>query len=329
MSRELFDVVATRYGLQSVGDHGELEDSYNLNVTLEHGAGRVVVRVYRPTMTVPRLEAVQRVRRFLVDGGLPFATLRRTLDDTGWCEFDGRLIEVEEFVPSDTYMESFEHISLAMPVLAKVHNRLRLAPLDEAAATAPVANHVAAADVVEAVDASIAVLRSDVLSAAESRHVTIAQRLARQLWERAAQDDALPRQLVHGDFWDDNVKFTGSAVSLITDLDFMGNRPRVDDLALTLFFTNERLGRQDTSARRRGQLRTLVDEYDRALRPHLSAAERQALPYAIARTSLCFVADWLRDPQRAGEVLSRRGPAWSWAHAMINDTDWTTAFSLV
>jgi Ser/Thr protein kinase RdoA (MazF antagonist) len=34
---------------------------------------------------------------------------------------------------------------------------------------------------------------------------------------------------VHGDFWDDNVYFHGEELVAVTDLDFMGNRPRVDD----------------------------------------------------------------------------------------------------
>jgi Ser/Thr protein kinase RdoA (MazF antagonist) len=326
-SRELVSVVAATYGLQPVSDPHALEDSVNLNFVLWHGGRRLVVRVYRPSMTVPRLEAVQRIREFLIDGDLPFAPLRRTLDGKRWCEFDGRLVEVEEFVPSETFMESFAHIHLAMPMFAKIHNRLRVAPPDEAAATPLVANHVGADRVVDAVAAAVAALPSGDFSAAESRYVTIAETLSCQLGQaEAAYEDQLLRQLVHGDYWDDNVKFTGSRISLIIDLDFMGWRPRIDDLALTLFYANERLRRRDTSDQRRGRLRELVDAYDGALRPHLSLAERQALPYAIARTPLCFVADWVRDPGLAGEVLANRGPAWARALSMINDTSWTTAF---
>jgi Ser/Thr protein kinase RdoA (MazF antagonist) len=44
----------------------------------------------------------------------------------------------------------------------------------------------------------------------------------------------LPRQLVHGDFWDNNVLFRGGRVVLLADFDFLGERARIDDLALTL-----------------------------------------------------------------------------------------------
>jgi Ser/Thr protein kinase RdoA (MazF antagonist) len=37
-------------------------------------------------------------------------------------------------------------------------------------------------------------------------------------------------QLVHGDFWDDNVLFAGDEVVLVTDFDFLGLRPPVGDL---------------------------------------------------------------------------------------------------
>lgn len=45
----------------------------------------------------------------------------------------------------------------------------------------------------------------------------------------------LPRQLVHGDFWDDNMLFRHGRPVLLCDFDFMGERARVDDLALTLW----------------------------------------------------------------------------------------------
>jgi Ser/Thr protein kinase RdoA (MazF antagonist) len=48
----------------------------------------------------------------------------------------------------------------------------------------------------------------------------------------------LPRQLAHGDFWDNNVLFRSGRVVSVTDFDFMGVRPRIDDLALTLYHTN-------------------------------------------------------------------------------------------
>ena len=327
-SPELLDLVRSRYGLGPVREHRELGDSFNLNLLIRHGEEDLVVRVYRPWVTVPRLSAVQDVRRFLLDGGLPFASLRPAIDGSGWCEFDGRLIEVEEFVPSQTYMESFEHILLGMPLLGRLHDRLRLAPTSQAAATTPVANHVDAARLLDVVTAGTAALRHSGRPDL-ARYATIAETLAGQLARTESQfEGLLPRQLVHGDYWDDNVRFTGCEVVLVTDLDFMGHRIRIDDLALTLFYANERLGRDDTSAQRIARLRALVDAYDGALHEPLSGTERHALPYAVARTPLCFMRQLIRSSTATmAEVVDRRGPAWVWALDMIRTPAWAAAFS--
>jgi len=50
----------------------------------------------------------------------------------------------------------------------------------------------------------------------------------------------LPRQLVHGDFWDDNVFFQGETLVFAADFAFMAERARIDDLALTLYYTDTR-----------------------------------------------------------------------------------------
>jgi Ser/Thr protein kinase RdoA (MazF antagonist) len=328
VSRDLIDAVSAAYGLPAGVDCRDLGDSFNLNVLVSHGDQRLVVRMYRPSTTTPRLEAVQRIRGSLLDEGLPFAPLRTTVDGRTYWEFEGRLIEGEEYVPSETYMDSFARIRLGMPALARVHNRLRLAPMDEWAAHAPIANHVDAERMVDVVAAGVDVVRGNKGSHAESRYADVAESLAPQVQRaEAGLADALPRQLVHGDFWDDNVRFVGSRIVLITDLDFMGLRPRIDDLALTLFYTNERLGRDDLSAQRRHQLRELVDAYDEALTVPLSRTERYALPYAIARTTLCFAEQLTHgDAALASEIVRRRGPAWVWAQAVINDPAWTNAF---
>jgi Ser/Thr protein kinase RdoA (MazF antagonist) len=78
------------------------------------------------------------------------------------------------------------------------------------------------------------------LSPTEATYLDAADHLAASL-----PAPALPTQLVHGDFWAANVHLSGDQLTLLLDFDFLGNRPRVDDLALTLFFINEHLGRDD------------------------------------------------------------------------------------
>ena len=71
----------------------------------------------------------------------------------------------------------------------------------------------------------------------------------------------------------------------------MGVRPRIDDLALTLYFASYKLEDPlgDDGLRRLAQL---VDAYDLGAAPRLSALERAALPIAIARQPLWSVAVW-------------------------------------
>lgn len=107
-----------------------------------------------------------------------------------------------------------------------------------------------------------------------------------------SQAEAMPTQLVHGDFWDNNVLFRDGGIVLVTDFDFMGERARVDDLALTLYFADASLGQEDDGVRI-ARLRRLVDAYDTGLDIPLTTAERADLPWAIARQPLWAIGGWL------------------------------------
>jgi Ser/Thr protein kinase RdoA (MazF antagonist) len=153
-------------------------------------------------------------------------------------------------------------------------------------------------------------------SPVELRLVAAAEELARRLAD-AERDvvPALPRQVVHGDFWDNNVFFREGRLVLVTDFDFMGERARIDDLALTLYYTNSTFAEDPVSDDRIGRLRRLVDAYDRGLDEPLSPDERAALPLALARQPLWWVGRWLAlldDEQTARQGLP----------GMTADVDW-------
>jgi hypothetical protein len=101
----------------------------------------------------------------------------------------------------------------------------------------------------------------------------------------------LPRQLVHGDFWDDNVFFRGQEPVFVADFSFMADRARIDDLALTLYYTDTELGLADAGDRI-AALRPLVQAYQSGLDKPLTDAERGALPWAIARQPLWGIGGW-------------------------------------
>src|SRR5262249_24801968 len=101
----------------------------------------------------------------------------------------------------------------------------------------------------------------------------------------------LPRQLTHGDFWDDNVFFRGEDPVFVADFGFLAERARLDDLALTLYYADTEFGL--TGADRSAALRPLVRAYTGGLGSPLTQAEREALPWAIARQPLWGIGGWV------------------------------------
>ncbi len=89
----------------------------------------------------------------------------------------------------------------------------------------------------------------------------------------------LPRRVVHSDCWDNNVLFRAGRVVLVADLDFIGERARVDDPALTLYDTNSTFADDPSSDDRIRRLHTVVDAYEGGLDEPLTSAERAALPW--------------------------------------------------
>jgi homoserine kinase type II len=90
-------------------------------------------------------------------------------------------------------------------------------------------------------------------------------------------------QVVHGDFWDNNVLIRRGQVVAVIDFDFMAARQRIDDLALSAYFFLLEPPLSLPSAGHRRAIRAMVDAYDRGTDQPLSPAERVALPLAIAR----------------------------------------------
>jgi homoserine kinase type II len=110
----------------------------------------------------------------------------------------------------------------------------------------------------------------------------------------------------------------------------MGERARIDDFALTLYYTNSTFSDDPTSDDRIGKLRTLVDAYDRGLDEPLSGAERAALPLALARTPLAFIAMIASVDSEAGarRLAAEMAADISWALDIARDLDrWQSAFA--
>ena len=288
----LFGLAGRWWGLDLDEAHG-LSKSHNTTV-LRPDLG-VVVRVYRPGVSVERAAALQAARRALGDAGLPIVTLIPSQSGRTIEAVNGRAVEVEEFVEHDGRMNTTPRLLRGAVLLAGVHDALADLHLGPQGDHCPDANWISSVDVAARVRAGVDRIRSWGDPATHDL-IDTALRLADLVSE--AEAPLGPSQLVHGDFWDDNVYFRGEKLVAVTDLDFMGNRPRVDDLALTLYFTDEEIQLAhalDRPAEERiATLRPLVGAYAAALSTPLRESEWQALPWALARQPLWGIGEWVR-----------------------------------
>ena len=323
--------VQDRYRLTWRGEPVDLGGSSNLNVHLPDDGGGYVIRVHRSWVSGPRLTAIQEVRSRLAKAGLPFLEPIRTVDGRGWLELDGPcLLEVERYVSGED-MEIGDRLLAAMPMLARIHDELSRIDAGPAARQAPSASHVEARLVLDWTSQAAAAIRAWAASPEEHRIATLSERLARELqMAERPYVGVLARQLVHGDFWHDNVRFRDLEIVAVLDLDFLEERPRIDDLALTLYYVNSTLGPDHRASDRVAALGSLVRAYDSALERPMSSVERAALPFAVARTVLAFTRHLaLRD----GEDEQREvAMAWStdldWSLEMVRDAwRWQQAFA--
>jgi Ser/Thr protein kinase RdoA (MazF antagonist) len=325
----LLRAIADQYGLQAEGAL-ELHGSSNLNLLMVQGPDRYVARVYRQWVTASRLGDIQRVRQILASGGVPCAQPIHALDGQPWIIAGDHLIEVEPYSEHDAKMDTWARLEAGLPLLGRIHSLLQPLLVSEDGRNPPAANYIAPADLVPGVQAGIRRMREWTASPAELALAAQSEDLAQQVEraERSWRD--WPRQLVHGDYWDNNVLFRGGRVVLVADLDFMGVRARLDDLALTLYYTNSTFREDAVSSTRRRRLRALVDAYNRGLNEPLTPAERAALPLAIARTALGFIAMMAEADSiaTARRLAAEMTPDIAWAQAIVRELDsWQAAFA--
>lgn len=219
------------------------------------------------------------------------ATLVSARSGAPFIEVGLNLVEVEHFVLSDGTMMSYDQLSVALPTLAHLHHSLLGLDLDESGRSVEFANYVPPGELVHATRAGTTRIRSWGPTAEELALADRAERLADAASEANEPFGGLRSQLGHGDFWDDNVRFRGGYVALVADLEFMCERLRIDDLALTLYFASFNLSGLSARAAMK-HLARLVSAYNDGARTPLSALERAALPAALARQPLWSIAVW-------------------------------------
>jgi len=250
-------------------------------------------------------------------------------DGRTFLSFADWLVEVEPFVGGQD-MSTWAQLKDGMRMLGTIHTVLSGITAPPGTRRAPAANHIDAADVSQTTRRACSAIRAFAASVDEERIASLSEELANVLL--SAGDGAsmgFPRQLLHGDFWDNNVKFRDDSVVAVLDLDFMEEGARIDDLALVLYYANS--GSTFASLRspleRRQALRELVDAYDSGLERHLSREERTALP--LARTPLKY-ARHLRLCTSAAEqraVARAEAPELVWVLSIAkHPVPWQRAF---
>lgn len=328
---DLFDTVQEKYGLESVAEAVDLGGSSSLNLLVRDGAGCCVVHVYRPHVTAARLADIGRVRAALSAGGVPCAEPVMTRDGQSSISVGGCRVEVEPYVAHDAVMDTGERLEIGLPVLGRMHTILRSIVVSSSGRHPPFANHIESGDALLGTRRGTNRIRAWNPSPAERHLADAADALARLVASvEAPLVPDLPRQLVHGDFWDNNVLFQAGRVTLVADFDFLGERARIDDLALTLYFAAvEHL--PDPASDNLSPLRRLLQAYDRDLHPPLSGAERAALPFAIARQPLWSFAVWvarLDDEDAARRHAAGMALEVDWALRLMENAErWQAAFA--
>lgn len=290
-SPELFERLREAYGIETDEGVIDLGGSANLNLLV---GGQWVVRVYRPYVAPARLAAINAARASLASGGVPTPRMLPSLGGVMWTTLGRRLVEVEPYIPSDGMMDSWDRLEAAIPLLGRVHAVLAHVDLDQARRQPEFANHVEPDEALAWAMQAASRIEAWNPTPAEKQLALTSVELAHRLAE--AERDLipdLPRQVVHGDFWDNNVLFRDDRVVLVTDLDFMGERARIDDLALTLYFANLDLLSGVIADEAPRRLARLIDAYDSGLENKLTDREREALPLALARQSLWAAGKWL------------------------------------
>jgi Ser/Thr protein kinase RdoA (MazF antagonist) len=331
-SPRLLEQLCEQYGLDATDEALDLGGSSCLNLLVAASGIRYVARVYRPYVGVPRLDAIQLVRRELAHGGVPCSEVLPTRAGKPWTVIESRLVEVERFVEYDAQMDSWERLEMGLPWLGRIHSVLQPVKVAPEGRTTLFVNHIEPFETLDWMRRAAQRVRNWGPSPHELRLIEAAEELAQRV--SAAERDVvslLPRQLVHGDFWDNNVFFRKDQLVLVTDFDFMGERARIDDLALTLYYTNSTFSDDPVSDERIRRLRSLVDVYDHSLDRPLTCEERAALPLALARQPLWWAARWLAlldDEDLAREGLPRLSGDLEWALQVIREVErWEAAFT--
>jgi Ser/Thr protein kinase RdoA (MazF antagonist) len=176
---------------------------------------------------------VHRIQEDLRDAGLPIPAVLSSRNGGSWIAFDGRLVEVLEFVPGGHEVETWRDGTVILTELGRLHAALQ--SLDAPGLPPPPFGCYAPPDTALTLIANTEAgfhaeaAHPDYPRATEIRAATtvLLRRLAGARWD---YEGRLPRMLFHGDFVGYNVLIEGDRVIAILDFDrlsgIVGQRSR-------------------------------------------------------------------------------------------------------
>lgn len=291
----------------------------------------VVARAHRAVTTPERLLMIQAAKAVARRSGLPVPAAIPAADGRGYSRLPGgTLVEVESHIDGHTPMRTFPYLREGFAALARLHDALRTLSPSTPVASPPHATYLDPDQVVDGVCRGASRMRAW----GEPRFAALADDVQRHCEAVAGQEARLRhdqvRQLVHGDFWDNNVVFRGRQLVGVLDFDFLGERDRIEELALTLWFYLLEPGNNPPGDAQVQQVRELVKSYDLASGVRLSEAERERLPLVLARQPAWVAGGWIPALDDTGARnqaadLAGRLPT---AEAILADlSTWTSALA--
>ena len=298
LTADLTNLLSDKYGFDKSTKYRDIGGSSSLNLHAITKHGQYIARIYRPYVSTTRFNDILRVRRQLIANGLPCSTTLETFTGDEHTYWNGRIVEVEHYIKHDDIMDKIDRLKYAMPIFGKMTSILSNIDNISTDAKNPLfSNHIHFEKIAKMTEKGCRRMLSWNPTEAENEIIHTSKSLMEKVLQAGSEVfPTLPKQLSHGDFWDNNVLFKNGQVALIADFDFMGERRRIEDISLTLYFAHisEGFCQSKTFSRERAlELKQLLDLYENGLDIKLSEAEKSVVPICIAMQAFWGIGGWV------------------------------------
>ena len=281
--------------LGEIGAVRRLGGTFDRTLYIRAETGTWVLQLAPRWVSPARLDSIQRVRHALAGSDVPVS--QAVLAAVGGFQvlMDDRLAELTPWLPADGDIDRWCRLEAAAGLLARFHDVL--AGVEIAGfVPPPVSNGIPSGEYAIWLARTRGAVAAAPADAGDRAAALASCDRAEALHDRADGDGVptLPTQLTHGDFGHGNVLFRDGTPAAIIDFEFTGMRLRIADLADLAFTPQWRpvFGQAaiPPAARDWSYVGRIVRKYDAQARTPLADAELAALPVAMARLPLVWLA---------------------------------------